>query len=94
MIEEMQMIQLEDQIGNWLWIFSEKKKELFPYGQIVKCKQTTILLKTKEEATELNEMVELRKTKIENWLESEKAILKEEGYFVVIKEYVSTTRHL
>ncbi|WCK57114.1 hypothetical protein PP175_28405 (plasmid) [Aneurinibacillus sp. Ricciae_BoGa-3] len=80
--------KLSEQIGKWLWVYSPKKQEMFPYGIIQKCTAMFLKIQTKENVTDIEQMVDMRVSKIEEWIATDKGTIKEEGYFVTMKEYV------
>lgn len=82
------IVDLSDKIGQWIWMYSPKKKEMFPYGVLRKSSSMFAKIQTNEGDTEPVKMVELRNATIQRWLETGKSELRTDGHFVIIKDYV------
>ncbi|PLS18867.1 hypothetical protein CVD28_00255 [Bacillus sp. M6-12] len=86
--KESTIVDLTDKIGQWIWVYSPKKQEMFPYGILRKHSSMFAKIQTREDATELVHMADIRIATIQKWVDSEKAEFRNEGHFVTIKEYV------
>lgn len=87
--EEMaDSINFEQSIGRWIWYYSKKKNEFFPYGIIVEYSDYFVKVKSREHANERNEYAEFTRNTINKWIRTEKAYLSDEGHFVKLSDYV------
>jgi hypothetical protein len=87
-VKEELHIDITQRMGEWVWLWSPKKQEMFPYGILRKHSSMFIKIQTKEDATELVEMAEMRISTVQKWLQSGQGELRNEGHFVTTKEYV------
>lgn len=79
---------VEETIDKWIWLYSPKKKELFPYGIIKGVSDIFVTIKTKE-IQEEEDYGFFRIEKIKDLSNSNKAEFKTDGIFVQnLKEYV------
>lgn len=80
--------QIENKMGKWIWLFSEKRKEFFPYGVIKEIMTQFVKIQTREHLKDEGEYVDMRLAKITELLLAGKLAFKDEGVFVVINEYL------
>jgi len=81
-------MNLEENINNWIWLYSIKKNEFFPYGVLKGFGKVFVKIQTKEENLNINEFVDIRIERIKNMIDTEQLLFKDEGYFVNLKKYM------
>ena len=80
-------INLSDFVGSWAWVYSEKKKEFFSYGILRECKGTFVHVQTKENQSK-EDFCFYRIERFKDMIANNKLILKQEGEFVSIKDFL------
>lgn len=81
-------IDISDKKGLWIWIYSTKKNEFFPYGIVVDFTNQFAKIQTKEEVTDYFNLADMRIERIKNMFEAKTLRFEIEGYFVTIKDYL------
>lgn len=85
---DTESIDLKTQIGSWLWLYSNKKKEFYPYGMLMDVTSQFVKIKTKEEMKNENDYTDMRVVRIKNMIEAKKIQISSDGHFVNLKEYM------
>lgn len=85
---EVESIDLVSKIGSWLWFYSDKKKEFFPYGILKGITSQFVKIQTKAEMTSEDEYVDMRISRIKDLFEAKQMQISNDGSFVNLKEYI------
>lgn len=86
--KEVKALDMSNKKGSWLWLYSKKKEEFFPYGLIVDYSSQFVKLQTKENVLDYFDLTDMRIERIKEMLQDGKGKFLEEGSFVNLKEYV------
>lgn len=86
--EDTGKFNLSEIVNKWIWLYSPKQKEKFPYGVVKAISDTFVIIKTRE-IQEEDDFAVFRIERIKDFANTDRADFRTDGYFVSsLKEFI------